>query len=387
MPCRCRWWATWPTWPTLVGLQILDVSNPAAVTLRGGYDTPGVSEVVQVVGNLAYVADQSAGLQILDVSNPAAVTRVGGYDTSGKAYDVQVVGNLAYVADGDGGLQILNVSNPAAVTRLGGYDNWTWAQDVQVVGSLAYLADYWTGLHILDVSNPASVTLLGSYATSGKAYAVEVLGGTAYVADGTRGVKILQVGTPAASISHVSGNTYRVGLGGTLAEANYALQLGPEILDLDGAAMDQDRDGTPREAGEDGYFPRFRVGSPPQVTSLSPADDGTGVAVNANLVIAFDESIAKGAGNVVIKRAGDGAVIQTIAVGNAVVSARRPRSTRPRTWRRAPGTTWRCRPERSRTWRATSSRGSAARRPGTSPPAISRRRRWPAVHLRTTRRA
>ena len=39
-------------------------------------------------------------MQILDVSNPAAVTRLGGYDTAGDARDVQVVGNLAYVADG-----------------------------------------------------------------------------------------------------------------------------------------------------------------------------------------------------------------------------------------------------------------------------------------------
>ena len=63
--------------------QILDVSNPAAVTRLGGYDTPGCAVGVQVVGNLAYVADY-AGLQILDVSNPAAVTRLGGYDTAGR---------------------------------------------------------------------------------------------------------------------------------------------------------------------------------------------------------------------------------------------------------------------------------------------------------------
>ena len=67
--------------------------------MLGGYDTAGSAWSVQVVGNLAYVADYGAGLQILDVSNPAAVTRLGGYDTSGYACDVQVVGNLAYVAD------------------------------------------------------------------------------------------------------------------------------------------------------------------------------------------------------------------------------------------------------------------------------------------------
>ena len=81
-------------------------------------------------------------LQILDVSNPAAVTRLGGYDTAGNARGVQVVGNLAYVADADAGLQILDVSNPAAVTRLGGFITSGWTDGVQVVGNLAYVADF-----------------------------------------------------------------------------------------------------------------------------------------------------------------------------------------------------------------------------------------------------
>ena len=85
----------------------------------GGYETAGDGLGIQVVGNLAYVADNYDGLQILDVSNPAAVTRLGGYDTPSNAFDVQVVGNLAYVADFTAGLQILDVSNPAAVTRAG----------------------------------------------------------------------------------------------------------------------------------------------------------------------------------------------------------------------------------------------------------------------------
>ena len=82
---------------------------------------------MQVVGDRAYVADGVAGLQILDVSNPAAVTRLGGYDTAGVPQDVQVVGNLAYVADGSGGLQILDVSNPAAVRAWAGYDTSGYA--------------------------------------------------------------------------------------------------------------------------------------------------------------------------------------------------------------------------------------------------------------------
>jgi hypothetical protein len=47
---------------------------------------------------------------LIDVSNPAAPARIGGFDTNGEAYGVQVVGNLAYVADGKWGLQIIRLA-------------------------------------------------------------------------------------------------------------------------------------------------------------------------------------------------------------------------------------------------------------------------------------
>ncbi|NJN66142.1 MAG: hypothetical protein HC884_05220 [Chloroflexaceae bacterium] len=59
---------------------------------------------------MAYVADYDDGLSIIDVSNPATAAEVGSFDTPGYAREVQIVGNLAYVADGTGGLQILRVS-------------------------------------------------------------------------------------------------------------------------------------------------------------------------------------------------------------------------------------------------------------------------------------
>ncbi|WP_409825390.1 cadherin domain-containing protein [Microcystis sp.] len=64
---------------------------------------------MQIVGNYAYVADGS-GLQIIDISNPAAPTLVDNYIT-GYAEGVEIVGNYAYVATGEGGLQIIDVSD------------------------------------------------------------------------------------------------------------------------------------------------------------------------------------------------------------------------------------------------------------------------------------
>ncbi len=77
-------------------------------SLVGNYDASYAKDV-QIVGNYAYVADGS-GLQIIDISNPAAPTLVDNYIT-GYAEGVEIVGNYAYVATGEGGLQIIDVSD------------------------------------------------------------------------------------------------------------------------------------------------------------------------------------------------------------------------------------------------------------------------------------
>ena len=79
------------------GLVIVDVSNPAAPTLKGSYDTAGSSAGVAVAGNYAYVADGDNGLVIVDVSNPAAPTFKRQLRYRQGSTGVAVAGNYAYV--------------------------------------------------------------------------------------------------------------------------------------------------------------------------------------------------------------------------------------------------------------------------------------------------
>ena len=61
--------------------------------------------------------------------------------------------------------------------------------------------------------------------------------------------------------------------------------------------------------------------TPPTITSFSPADNATGVGVNANLVLSFSEAIQKGtSGNIVITRASDNATVEAIAVTDSRVT-------------------------------------------------------------------
>jgi methionine-rich copper-binding protein CopC len=55
----------------------------------------------------------------------------------------------------------------------------------------------------------------------------------------------------------------------------------------------------------------------PVVSSLSPADEATGVTIDADLVITFDEQVSKGKGNITINQ---GVTSQTIAVSSGRVS-------------------------------------------------------------------
>jgi len=124
--------------PRLVILNIANLANPVVVGQTGVL--PAIVADVAVAGNYAYVADEVGGLRIIDVSNPAAPTEVGFYDTPGNAYGVAVAGNYAYVADDLDGLRIIDISNPAAPTEVGFYDALGNAWGVAVAGNYAYIA-------------------------------------------------------------------------------------------------------------------------------------------------------------------------------------------------------------------------------------------------------
>ena len=60
--------------------------------------------------------------------------------------------------------------------------------------------------------------------------------------------------------------------------------------------------------------------TPPTASSFTPTDDATNIAVGANLVVNFSETIQKGTGDIVIKKLSDNSVVETIAVTNSNVT-------------------------------------------------------------------
>ncbi|QLQ08340.1 MAG: hypothetical protein HZY76_21680 [Anaerolineae bacterium] len=125
---------------------------------------------MKVVNGLAYIAaDQSGGLQILDVSNPAAPQYRGMLDTPGTANGLAVSNGRVYLADGgsNSALLVIDVNNPAAPALVASLSLPASDARVDVVGGTAFVAAGAPGgLKIADISNPLAPVLRGSLATA-----------------------------------------------------------------------------------------------------------------------------------------------------------------------------------------------------------------------------
>lgn len=160
------------------------------INLLGVFNSGGSIYSVDVTGNYAYLAAGSAGLQVVDVSNPAVMSLTGSLANA----NLRVVlheGNYVY-AGSQTDLYIYNVSNPAAVTLTGSMtlpgdpkrfvlrDGWLYA----ALGSSG------GGLLPVNVSNPAAPAAGTLITYQGFVYDVmkDEDGGHAdlYVAEGVR---------------------------------------------------------------------------------------------------------------------------------------------------------------------------------------------------------
>ncbi|HEX8297945.1 MAG TPA: T9SS type A sorting domain-containing protein [Rubricoccaceae bacterium] len=253
-------------YPTRGGLLIVDVSNPAAMTLVGQVPGRSVNEIrvsgttaflgagalrpynvsnpaapvagtaltitggsvlgIAVEGTTAYLAVGNAGLRVVDISNPL-VPVVSGTLTfpGGFATRVAVSGGRAYVsvqdgASGDGvpegGLYIVDVNAPTAPVLLGRYlvdadgqapDYGGQVRSVAISGTTAFVGDD-NGINVVDVTNPAAPTLRGrtDFGQSGSGQYIVPDGTRAYVSSRYQGIRVLDLATPAPTVTAAINN-------------------------------------------------------------------------------------------------------------------------------------------------------------------------------------
>lgn len=183
------------------GLQVIDVSNPAAPSLLSPVALPaGGGRAIDISGTKAYVAGTDI-IQVFDLSNPAVPAFLGSVALPahlGLEMGVAVSGTTAYVAHGDLGLQVIDVLFPAVPALLGSVGTPEFACDVAVSGTYAFVAA--GTFQVIDVSIPTAPVIVGSLNPISPAMSSVTLSGTVAYVGANEGVYVFDVLDPANPI-------------------------------------------------------------------------------------------------------------------------------------------------------------------------------------------
>jgi hypothetical protein len=149
---------------TAKGLSVVDVSEPTAPRLAGGYSGPALRGARQsaLQWHYCFVTDEE-GLKVFDVSTPESPRPIASVALH-HANGLYAARTYLYVANGADGLAIINIKNPAKPEFM---DNITAGgqlndvRDVQI-GSVsasmyALVADGHNGLRVLQLISPENV--------------------------------------------------------------------------------------------------------------------------------------------------------------------------------------------------------------------------------------
>ena len=115
------------------GLQLVDVGNPYDPTVIGQLAT-GSARWLSVAGDIVFLAGADGKLLSVDASDPSEPAIVQSRVPAGVARAVEVVDDLAFVADQNNGLRILSIGEvlPGKVTSPNGGEFYAIGQMVQV---------------------------------------------------------------------------------------------------------------------------------------------------------------------------------------------------------------------------------------------------------------
>lgn len=226
------------------GLKIVDIRDPSTPRLVGELGANRIARAVEVVGNRAYVLAGS-DLDVVDVADPTKPVLLSSTRFPGvfNQLRVRVQGDRAYIACNSAGLLVVDVTDAALPKLLGRWDSPGLALGVDVADGFAFVADQFSGLQIVDVRNPAVPTPVASEYLPGSASDVTVVSGIAYVACDSGGIVSVDVRDPFRPRRLGSNNWIRF----TQVRHFADLLFGQGVLDaVDPAILEERSDSMPR---------------------------------------------------------------------------------------------------------------------------------------------
>ncbi|HEX8299578.1 MAG TPA: choice-of-anchor B family protein, partial [Rubricoccaceae bacterium] len=204
------------------GIRVYSLANPVAPVLLGAYQ-PFYVHDIGVHGTTLYAAAiYGEGIDIVDASNPAAMTRRGLFNYPGSgAHNVCLTtdGRYAFVGDeiGTSGkwTRIFDVQDPNNVEMVGQIivDGAAVVHNCYVRGNRLFLAHYTEGLRVFDITaprTPVEVAFYDTYPGAGYGYngawAVYpyLPSGRILVSDRTGGISVVRLTSPVSGEAGVS---------------------------------------------------------------------------------------------------------------------------------------------------------------------------------------
>lgn len=169
------------------GVQLFDIATPSNPRRIGVCPTLFAMQV-QLVCDIAFVADNRAGLKVFRINKPANVQHASVWATPGPASGLTFVSPHVYVANGYLGLAILDPAEqpPKIIAE---YASTGFVYSVTIASNVAFLGKP-AEFELVDVSDPASPKRLASMALDGVGRAFAFNGATLFVAAYEGGLQI-----------------------------------------------------------------------------------------------------------------------------------------------------------------------------------------------------
>ena len=177
----------------LMDFQVVGVDSTALfgeeeedLPMKGHFVAWGTStyESAEIRDGLAYIAAGNGGLEILDVSDPDTLSLKGRIEVGSYSSDVLLIGEShALLAAGVNGIQVLDIDDPENPRLVAAHPTGGYAVGLSGDAELAGLANYYAGFGFYDFSDVESPVLEGSHETCGALFDAQyhVTEGSTYI--------------------------------------------------------------------------------------------------------------------------------------------------------------------------------------------------------------
>ncbi len=165
------------TWLYVPFFRSVDVSDPQAPRVLGGYDVPNYPEDMVLRDSFCYIAENRR-FQILNVARPREPELVGSCELPFDSWKALLQDTLAFVANVTS-LKVINVARPDNPAVVGGWNGRTLGIDLQ--DTLAFTASSYYGCVALSIADQRAPYTLDSLPLDGWMADVVVIDTLAYV--------------------------------------------------------------------------------------------------------------------------------------------------------------------------------------------------------------